>query len=98
MCFGRSCLTGYRELSNNYEPAGLRVYITRDGGDVYEDAFRKAAIVDGVFKPTLVLVGIRLGIEQVTPVYWEALKACVQMPQSVGIAGYIFAAPLVILY
>lgn len=66
---------------------GLRVYITRDGGDVYEDAFRKVAIVDGVFKPTLILVGIRLGIERVTPVYWEALKACVQMPQSVGIAG-----------
>lgn len=43
--------------------------------------------MDGVFKPTLILVGIRLGIERVTPVYWEALKACVQMPQSVGIAG-----------
>lgn len=76
-----------QELSNNYEPAGLRVYITRDGGDVYEDAFRNVATVNGVFKPTLVLVGIRLGIERVTPVYWEALKACVQMPQSVGIAG-----------
>lgn len=78
----------HRALANNYEPAGLRVYITRDGGDVYEDAFRKVAVVDGVFKPTLILVGIRLGIERVTPVYWEALKACVQMPQSVGIAGY----------
>lgn len=77
----------HRALANNYDPAGLRVYITRDGGDVYEDAFRKVAVVDGVFKPTLILVGIRLGIERVTPVYWEALKACVQMPQSVGIAG-----------
>ncbi|KAF3210432.1 Cysteine protease atg4 [Orbilia oligospora] len=67
---------------------GLQVYITGDGGDVYEDAFRKIAISDdGVFHPTLVLVGIRLGIERVTPVYWEALKSSLMMPQSVGIAG-----------
>lgn len=39
------------------------------------------------FWPTLVLVGIRLGIDRVTPVYWDALKACLQMPQSIGIAG-----------
>ncbi|KAF3931712.1 hypothetical protein ABW19_dt0205594 [Dactylella cylindrospora] len=67
---------------------GLRVYITGDGGDVYEDAFKKVAISeDGVFHPTLVLVGIRLGIERVTPVYWEALKSSIMMSQSVGIAG-----------
>ncbi|KAK6543211.1 Cysteine protease atg4 [Orbilia ellipsospora] len=67
---------------------GLRVYITGDGGDVYEDAFRKIAVSeDGQFRPTLVLVGIRLGIERVTPVYWEALKSSLMMPQSVGIAG-----------
>ncbi|KAL7276267.1 Cysteine protease atg4 [Rhizina undulata] len=74
-------------LSNDHGSDGLRVYITGDGGDVYEDSFRKIAIVDGQFRPTLVLVGIRLGIERVTPVYWEALKACLQVPQSVGIAG-----------
>lgn len=46
---------------------------------------------DGVtFKPTLVLVGTRLGIDKVNPVYWEALKSALQMPQSLGIAGYVF--------
>lgn len=61
-----------------------------DGSDVYEDSFRKVAISsDGTFQPTLVLVGIRLGIDRVTPVYWEALKAILQMKQSVGIAGYV---------
>ena len=60
-----------------------------DGSDVYEDAFRRVAIAsDGTFHPTLVLLGIRLGIDRVTPVYWEALKAVLQMKQSVGIAGY----------
>ncbi|KAI9787657.1 MAG: Cysteine protease atg4 [Geoglossum umbratile] len=75
-------------LSNKHEPGGLRVYITGDGSDVYEDSFMKIARPDGVtFHPTLVLVGIRLGISGVTPVYWEALKESLQLPQSVGIAG-----------
>ena len=43
---------------------------------------------DGIFHPTLVLVSTRLGIDKITPVYWEALIASLQMPQSVGIAGY----------
>ncbi|KAL8944826.1 MAG: hypothetical protein Q9216_000248 [Gyalolechia sp. 2 TL-2023] len=68
--------------------AELRVYINGDGADVYEDRFLSLATADdGCFAPTLILVGIRLGIDRVTPVYWEALKAALQLPQSVGIAG-----------
>lgn len=40
------------------------------------------------FHPTLILVGTRLGIDKINQVYWEALTAALQMPQSVGIAGY----------
>ena len=77
-----------RALSNNSPTSNLRVYITGDGPDVYEDRFMGIAKPDGgEFHPTLVLVGTRLGIDKVTPVYWEALKASLQMPQSVGIAG-----------
>lgn len=77
-----------RALTNNHPTIGLRVYITGDGSDVYEDRFMQVAQPDGdQFWPTLVLVGIRLGIDRVTPVYWDALKACLQMPQSIGIAG-----------
>lgn len=43
----------------------------------------------GVFQPTLILLGTRLGIDHITPVYWDGLKATLQLPQSVGIAGYI---------
>jgi cysteine protease ATG4 len=75
-------------LTNNHENSDLRVYITGDGSDVYEDSFMNIAKPDGsLFKPTLVLVGTRLGIEKVTPAYWEALRASLQMTQSVGIAG-----------
>lgn len=67
---------------------GMNVYMTGDGSDVYEDSFMEIARGAGqVVRPTLVLVGIRLGIDRVTPVYWDSLKTSLQLPQSVGIAG-----------
>jgi len=75
-------------LTNTQESSALRVYITGDGSDVYEDAFMNIARPDGhSFKPTLILVGTRLGLEKITPVYWEALKSSLKMTQSIGIAG-----------
>lgn len=56
---------------------------------MYEENFMRVACSDGQFHPTLLLVGTRLGIEKITPVYWEALISALQMPQSVGIAGYV---------
>ncbi|KAI0969095.1 cysteine protease atg4 [Xylaria arbuscula] len=74
-------------LTNAHEPT-LRVYSTGDGPDVYEDNFMKIAKPEGTtFHPTVILVGTRLGIDKITPVYWEALVASLQMPQSIGIAG-----------
>lgn len=85
---GCSALTQYRALSHEYESTGLKVYMNGDGADVYEDSFFKLAKAsDGSFTPILILVGIRLGIDRVTPAYWEALKASLQLSQSVGIAG-----------
>jgi cysteine protease ATG4 len=83
-----STLTYDRALSNKQKYLNLRVYISEDSPDVYEDAlFRTATATNGSFSPTLILVGIRLGIDRITPVYWEALKSSLQLPQSVGIAG-----------
>ncbi|EAW09132.1 cysteine protease ATG4 [Aspergillus clavatus NRRL 1] len=66
----------------------LRVYITDDTADIYEDKFARIAQAEhGDFIPTLILVGTRLGIDHVTPAYWDALKEALQLPQSVGIAG-----------
>jgi len=78
---------GTRALVNENDE-GLRVYSTGDGPDVYEDEFMNIAKPQGGrFRPTLVLVGTRLGIDKITPVYWDALIASLQLPQSVGIAG-----------
>jgi cysteine protease ATG4 len=75
-------------LANNYKSSNIRVYITGDGLEVYEDSFMSVAKPAGqIFSPTLILVGTRLGLDKITPVYWEALKASLQMPQSIGIAG-----------
>jgi hypothetical protein len=43
----------------------------------------------GTVRPTLILLGLRLGIDRITAVYWNGLKAVLQLPQSVGIAGYV---------
>lgn len=83
-------LTPYSALSEQYVHSGLKVYMNGDGADVYEDKFMKLAKAnDGTFTPTLILVGIRLGIDRVTPVYWDALKAILRIPQSIGIAGCV---------
>jgi cysteine protease ATG4 len=77
-----------QDLVNKYKEAGLRVYVSGDGADVYEDKLKQIAVDDdGKWQPTLILVGTRLGIDKITPVYWEALKASLQIPQAIGIAG-----------
>ncbi|PYH95192.1 hypothetical protein BO71DRAFT_398198 [Aspergillus ellipticus CBS 707.79] len=75
-------------LSSKYEHPLLKVYVTNDTSEVYQDQFMSVACNDmGVFQPTLILLGTRLGIDHITPVYWDGLKATLKFPQSVGIAG-----------
>lgn len=82
-----SCIAA---LSTECAEAGLRVYVTPSSSDVYEDRFRSIASrssTDPTITPTLVLLGIRLGLDRITPVYHEALKRSFTYPQSIGIAG-----------
>jgi len=77
-------------LTDKYHEAGLRVYSRPNDSDVYIDSLMAAATqkdADDKFQPTLIVLGIRLGIEKVTAAYHSALKAALEMPQSVGIAG-----------
>ena len=88
--FPLSKLIKPRALSQNKTTEALQVYLTGDGADVYEDSvFRLAKSDHGIFQPVLILLAIRLGIDRVTPVYWDALKASLQLPQSIGIAGSV---------
>lgn len=78
-------------LSHAHQDSGIKVYLTGDGPDVYEDSVFRLAREDDptgkTFTPVLILAGTRLGIDRVNPVYWESFKKCLQLPQSVGIAG-----------
>lgn len=80
----------FRALVSQHGSLNLGVYMTDDTADVHEDKFLDAAHDErGSFRPTLILIGTRLGIDRITPVYWDALKTTLQLPQSVGIAGYV---------
>jgi cysteine protease ATG4 len=79
---------GSRLLSTQSESPQLRVYVTNDTSDVCEDKFAHVAHDKaGKIQPTLILIGTRLGIDHVTPAYWDGLRAALTYPQSVGIAG-----------
>lgn len=60
----------------------VAVYIS-EGQDVYEEPLIE--LLQNT--PVLVLCGLRLGISQVNPVYYDGLRRLLQLPQSVGIAG-----------
>ncbi|OQD88651.1 hypothetical protein PENANT_c003G08802 [Penicillium antarcticum] len=84
----RDTIVRERLLSTQCESPKLRIYVTNDTSDVYEDKFTQVARDQtGRIQPTLILLGIRLGIDHITPVYWGGLQAALQYPQSVGVAG-----------
>lgn len=69
-------------LCNEFADSGLKVYYNGSGGgDVYEDELLETGF------PVLVLCGLRLGIDNVNPIYWDSLRQMLSLPQSVGIAG-----------
>ncbi|KAL8280849.1 hypothetical protein RQP46_006853 [Phenoliferia psychrophenolica] len=88
--FGPSTAAGaIKALVTDFEPAGLAVCSVVDGSVYKTDVEAAATNADGErwAKPVLVLIGLRLGIDGVHPIYHEAVKAIFSFPQSVGIAG-----------
>ena len=68
----------------------MRVYVRPDDSDVYADAVERTATAKSAndeWQPTLILLGVRLGIDRITPVYHAALNQALELPQSIGIAG-----------
>ncbi|KAG7860205.1 hypothetical protein KL939_001691 [Ogataea angusta] len=70
----------------NYDKIGLKVYFTASG-DIYEDELFELAQEGAELRPVLILAGIRLGVKNVNPLYWDFLRKTLSWPQSVGIAG-----------
>ncbi|KAH0826422.1 cysteine protease required for autophagy [Lanmaoa asiatica] len=96
--FGPSTAAGaIKTLVHAFPEAGLGVAVAADGvvyqSDVYAASNvhigspRRHARSSWGGQAVLVLIGIRLGIDGVNPIYYEPIKALYTFPQSVGIAG-----------
>lgn len=68
-----SSLVDCRLVSEEYEPANVRVSITGDQDGVYKDQVMGLS-GEGPMKPTLLLIGKRLGHDNVNPLYYGSLK------------------------
>ncbi|TFK84588.1 hypothetical protein K466DRAFT_496300 [Polyporus arcularius HHB13444] len=98
--FGPSTAAGaIKTLVHNFPDSGLGVAVATDStlyeSDVYaasrspmysvrRDAHGRMEWGD---RAVLILIGIRLGIEGVNPLYYNTIKTLYTFPQSVGIAG-----------
>lgn len=85
-------LTQYRALADAHSTP-LAVYVTLDG-NLYSDTFHRHSSSRSnhptspqEFTPVLLLIVTRLGLDSTNPLYHEALKATLEMPHSIGIAG-----------
>lgn len=84
--FGPSAAASSIKALHSQYPQNFRVYIS-NGADIYENQLLQIAENNGEFTPTLILLGLRLGIDTVNPIYWDGLKQLLSCSQSVGIAG-----------
>jgi len=59
-------------------------------GVVYKEEVLSLALdVDlATWTPILVLIPIRLGVDNLNPLYYDGIRACFRSRFSVGIAGY----------
>ncbi|KAF8625147.1 hypothetical protein AX17_006925 [Amanita inopinata Kibby_2008] len=63
------------------------VYTASHGGSTHARSPRKLVRATWGDRPVLLLLGIRLGIDRVNPIYYDTIKQLYTFPQSVGIAG-----------
>ncbi|GLB41114.1 putative cysteine protease [Lyophyllum shimeji] len=92
-----------KTLVNSFPEAGLGVAVATDGVLFQSDVFTgshtgapslrsprrhlKALSSSWGDRPVLLLIGVRLGLDGVNPIYYDTIKLLYTFPQSVGIAG-----------
>lgn len=100
--FGPSTAAGaIKQLVTEFPDAGIAVELAHDGV-FYLDEVRLAAGARSALqsgkgrqgdaavtwrRPVVILIGIRLGLDSVNPIYYESVKETFSFPHSVGIAG-----------
>ncbi|KAJ9053863.1 Cysteine protease atg4, variant 2 [Entomophthora muscae] len=71
-------------LIRDFPELGLRVYVNADG-TIYKSSILLPD--NSAFKPILILLPIRLGVDSFNPVYHAAIKQYFSFSQIIGIAG-----------
>ncbi|KAL1746117.1 peptidase family C54-domain-containing protein [Schizophyllum fasciatum] len=86
--FGPSTAAGaIKALLNAYPDAGLGVAVVEDGAVYQTHRRQKDREHEWGDRPVLILLGTRLGIDGVNPMYYDTIKQLYTLPQSLGIAG-----------
>ncbi|GMM34694.1 cysteine protease [Saccharomycopsis crataegensis] len=86
--FGPSAASrSIQALCDDFKDAGLNVYIGEDSGEIYEKDMLQYFQQGEDDKAVLILLGMRLGIDNVNVIYYSPLKQVLSLKQSVGIAG-----------
>lgn len=93
--FGPSTAAGaIRTLVDAFPESGIGVSVATDGVIYQSDVKRVATLgppqqENGATwqRPVLILIGVRLGLEGVNPMYYDSIQQLFAFPQSVGIAG-----------
>ncbi|KIY53156.1 hypothetical protein FISHEDRAFT_63526 [Fistulina hepatica ATCC 64428] len=94
--FGPSTAAGaIKTLLHAYPNAGIGVAVATDNvvfeSEVFAASFSPPPSTrperEWGDRPVLILLGIRLGIDRVNPIYYDTIKQLYTFPQSLGIAG-----------
>ncbi|KNC97056.1 cysteine protease ATG4 [Spizellomyces punctatus DAOM BR117] len=86
--FGPSTISHVlKVLLDDHKDIDMGIYVATDGVMYLDDINNECTKGHEGWRGTLILVPIRLGVEGLNPVYFDALKACFSLPQCVGIAG-----------
>ncbi|XP_032795587.1 cysteine protease ATG4B isoform X2 [Daphnia magna] len=81
-----------KKLSAYDEWSSLKIHVAMDNAVVIEEIeelchTKNPDAETTMWNPLLLVVPLRLGLLSINPIYIDSLKACLQMPQSIGMIG-----------
>jgi len=80
-----------KKLSNSDVWSSLKIHVALDNAVVSDEIVNLCQNgshdTGSDWNPLLLIIPLRLGLSSINPIYISGLKACLQMPQSVGMIG-----------
>jgi len=86
--FGPSTIANVlKELVPAHKPSNLSVYVSDDGAVYMDQATKIAAGEDHMWKPLLIVIPLRLGLDSINEIYYPSILETFKFKQSLGILG-----------